>query len=196
MKEFELSQEERRLLQKKDRRIFNKAIITYLRLVFSYVLRISGDINVAQDLSQDTFVKAWKNIQKYDPTRDFKPWLMRIAHNVANDYFRKRKDVPLSELSENESLSYEESTSDGGLEFELSRKEESEKVLQALARLSTIEREILVLHYMEDFSIPQISQILDIPEETARTRLKRARKSFSVTFEPESPSNSVLDSDG
>src|ERR1700761_954795 len=81
---------------------FGELTQRHLRQVYSFALRLVGDSAAAEDISQETFLKAWKSLQKYDESSSkFKTWLLRIARNTAIDYLRKKKHVPLSYFENN-----------------------------------------------------------------------------------------------
>ena len=73
----------------------------YLKPIYSFVYRNVGDQAFAEDITQEVFVKVWKNIKKFDQKRDFKPWIFQIAKNASIDYLRKKKSIPFSRF-ENE----------------------------------------------------------------------------------------------
>lgn len=77
---------------------FTVLVERHLNGVYSYVLRFVGD-EVAEDIVQETFIKAWNNIKKYNAgSSKFKTWLLRIARNTAIDFLRKKKHIPFSEF--------------------------------------------------------------------------------------------------
>src|ERR1700744_165295 len=81
---------------------FGELTQRHLRGVYSFALRLVGDAAAADDISQETFLKAWKSLKKYnEKSRKFKTGWLRIAGNTAIDYLRKKKHVPLSHF-ENE----------------------------------------------------------------------------------------------
>ncbi|MCX6789783.1 MAG: sigma-70 family RNA polymerase sigma factor, partial [Candidatus Gribaldobacteria bacterium] len=68
----------------------------YLKPIYSFVCRNVGDADVAEDITQETFVKMWKNLKKFDQQKNFKSWLFTIAKNSSIDFLRKKKVTPLS----------------------------------------------------------------------------------------------------
>jgi len=81
---------------------YDKIVTKHLPMVYRYIARLTGDQHLAEELSQETFIKAWKNIGKFEAEKPIKPWIMRIARNCAFDSLRKKKTVAFSLLSESE----------------------------------------------------------------------------------------------
>ena len=75
---------------------------TNLKPVFNFLNRLVKNIQVAEDLTQETFIKAWKNLKSYDQKRSFKTWIFTIAKNTAFDYFKKKKTIIWKTTSESE----------------------------------------------------------------------------------------------
>src|SRR3989344_2314066 len=73
----------------------------YLKPIYSFVYGYAGNSQNAEDIAQETFVKAWRNLKKFDQGKSFKTWIFQIAKNTAIDFFKKKKAIPFSEF-ENE----------------------------------------------------------------------------------------------
>lgn len=188
---MESNQYEAKLIEKaKDgsQEAFESLMKQHLPIVYRYTARLTGDQHLAEELSQETFIRAWKNIGRFETGKPIKPWLMRIARNCAFDSLRKKKTVAFSSLSEPEQYRLENIPTENLSPTELmEKKEKKELVKNILDRLSGDEREVLVLHYLEELTVPEIAQILKKPEETVRTRLRRARASFREEKEGNEP---------
>jgi len=171
---------------------YDKIVTKYLPLVYRYIARLTGDRHLAEELSQETFIKAWKNIRQFEADKSLKPWIMRIARNCAFDSLRKKKTIAFSFLSEPEQYRLENIRTESLSPDELvEKKEKKELVEKILSHLSEEEREVLILHYLEELTVPEIAEILKKPEETIRTRLRRARASFREENEPDYDSQNV-----
>jgi len=159
-----------------DERAYGTLLKKYLKPVYNFLRQMVGDPAVLDDLTQDTFIKAWKNIRKFDQKRNFKTWLFTIAKNTAYDYFKKKKTIPFSAFFDEEGKNpLENMATDQILSDEiLERKDfaqELEKILELIPRDYKI---VLVLHYKEDFSLAEIAQILNEPYNTVKSRHSRA----------------------
>lgn len=123
------------------------------------------------DLLQDIFLKAYENIQDFDPKRRFSPWLYRIAHNHFINYLKKRQGQPIN-LFDTDVLIPHETEPEPFMGME-NMKELLDKCLD---QIDAKYREPLVLHYYEDMDYKKISEILRIPVSTVGVRLKRGRE--------------------
>ena len=133
-----------------------------LRLCIIYL----GDLQLAQDAFQETFVKAWKGLDAFRGDSSPKTWLSHIAVNTCHDMLRSgwfgmlKRSKPIEEIAE---LALP--TPDP----------EAAAVREATLRLSSRYREVIVLYYYQGMQISQIAQTLSLPENTVSTRLRRAR---------------------
>lgn len=186
--------------QNGDEVAFAELVKQNLPLAYRYLFRLTGNEATAEDLAQETFISVWKNLSRFDIEKPFRPWLYRIARNCAFDFLRKKNTVPFSYLSEQEQLKLETLPDNSTSPANTAEKHETKAlVTKLLSKLSEIEREILTLHYLDELTVPEISEVLKKPEETIRTRLRRARDAFrEVKTESEPPltPNIVLESIG
>lgn len=169
-----------------DARAFDDLMNRYKRQVFSLIYRMVRNQTDAEDLAQDTFIKAYRNMASYDPAYPFLTWLFKIAHNTCIDFLRARKPQAISVSDDDNPMDIE----DTGLSLEekmenVSRNETVERMLNTLPAGY---REILVLRHKEELSYDEIAESLGIPVGTVKVRLFRARdllknKLVAVGFE-------------
>ncbi|MFA5777202.1 MAG: RNA polymerase sigma factor [Parcubacteria group bacterium] len=155
---------------------FEKLLNKYLKPVFNFVCQLSGDFQAAEDLTQETFVKAWKHIKKFDRERSFKTWIFTIAKNTTYDYFKKKKTIPFSNFVDEEGNNKLENVSDGSIlpDEILERKDIAREMEEKLKEIPEKYRIILTLRYKEDFSLQEISEILKVPYNTVKSGHSRA----------------------
>jgi len=148
--------------------------------ILNYCMRRTGNIELAQDITAETFVKALKNISHFE-WRDvsFSSWLYRIAGNELISYFRKKshKSVSLDYLSESHGLE-PVSTQDLELEFitaqeKLERHKEFLAIREQIDKLDQKYQDVISLRYFADRSIQEIAGILGKPEGTVKSLLHR-----------------------
>jgi RNA polymerase sigma-70 factor (ECF subfamily) len=116
------------------------------------------DAAAAEDIAQEAFLAAVRNLDRFDRSRPFGPWLHRIAVNRAIDWTRARKL-----RAEVEERDVEVSPSEGG----------DERVLPALAQLDPEQRAVIVLRYLLEYTPGEIAELLDLPRGTVNSRLRR-----------------------
>lgn len=158
-----------------DESAFERLLKKYLKRVYNFLYQLTSDKSALDDLTQITFIKAWKNIKKFDKNRGFKTWLFTIAKNTAYDYFKKKKTIPFSNFTDEEGNNKLEKIADENIfPDELLMRADATNVLEKkLQELPEHYRLILTLHYKEDFSLSEIAEILKIPYNTAKSQHQR-----------------------
>jgi RNA polymerase sigma-70 factor, ECF subfamily len=136
-----------------------------------YVRRILGRQSAAaEDVVQEVFIKAYVNLNDYDRTRPFAPWLYRIAHNEAVSHLRRKNVEPELIGGEDGELLLSKAVADSGATLMPGLRAGLER---AFAALDPKYREVLVLRYLEDKDYEEISDILAMPPGTVAIRIKR-----------------------
>ena len=163
---------------------FEPIVREYEAPLVSLLYRISGDWEEARDLAQETFLKAWRRIYTYDPTRSFRNWLFAVARNLHRDLYRHRRTIPahVAFASDRSGQLPDPQLSPEGA---LIVKERRERVWRALERLNPRDRQILVLKEIEDLRYTDIAHLLDIPEGTVASRIYHARRALKEVWERE-----------
>lgn len=134
------------------------------RRIFNYLLRLTGNREDAMDISQETFLKAYQNLNKLDDPARFSSWLFRIAHNEAYSLLRKAK--PEGEITVE--------PASGEMSGRMFPMETSLAVQSALSRLSPDQREAVALKVYQGFKFDEMARILDCPVSTVKSRLYTA----------------------
>ena len=159
---------------------FNLLVSRWEKRVYNYLLRITANREDALDLTQDTFLKAYQNLRKLDDPGRFAPWLYRIAHNEAYSMFRKRK--PETDVDSLAPEATETKITVGGssvFPIELSL-----AVASALDRLSTDQREAVVLKIYQGFKFEEMAEILSCPVSTIKSRVYTALELLKIELAP------------
>jgi RNA polymerase sigma-70 factor (ECF subfamily) len=172
-------------------------ISRYLKPVYNFAYRLAGNNKEeAEDITQETFFKMWRNLKKYRPSENFKTWLFTIARNTAYDRLRKKKSkssfVVFSDF-DTEGAFFEESLADtepiADEIFILA--ETRELLMQAISELSPQFREVLILHYDHELTFDEIGKILHEPPNTVKSRHRRAIEALRSIFDaPKAPQSS------
>lgn len=170
-----------------DESAFAELTHRHLGGVYSFILRFVGSAHDAEDITQDTFLKAWKSLKKYNPSASkFKTWLFRIARNSAIDFLRKKKHIPFSQFeTESGANMLTETVADAEeLPDALLMKLEDAKELHAtLEELPPKAREILLLYYTNDLTFEEIGEMLGEPANTVKSRHRRALQALRKILE-------------
>jgi RNA polymerase sigma-70 factor (ECF subfamily) len=161
-------------LQQKDEEAVKIFLNEFKIPLYNYVYRMVYSREDAEDILQEVFLKIFKNIKRIDFSKNYKSFIYQVARNSTFDFLKKRKDK--NELDEEvmgtEDASYEK----------MEAKDRIEKALQGITRE---EREMILLKYIENFKISEISKILKIPENTVKVRIFRAIKKMGKYIQEE-----------
>jgi RNA polymerase sigma-70 factor (ECF subfamily) len=155
---------------------FSDLLDAYLKPTYNFLYRFTGDAAATDDLTQETFIKAWKNMKRFDRSKNFKTWLFTIAKNTAFDYLKKKKAIPFSSFTNEEGNNYLENIGEEvALPDELlERADLAREFTGKLKQLPKQYELILVMRYKDDFSLMEIADILDLPYNTVKSQHVRA----------------------
>ncbi|MFZ2303379.1 MAG: RNA polymerase sigma factor [Minisyncoccia bacterium] len=169
-----------------DTEALTEIVARNIGLVYRYALRMTKDIEQAEDITQETFVKLWRNIHKFDTEKNFRTWILGIAHNTAIDFLRKRKISVFSDFdTKDERNAITDTLADiAPLAPEIFEKEETKKLLDsALEQISPMHHEVLALYYEEDLTFNEIGEILNKPLNTVKSQYRRALEELRKILE-------------
>lgn len=173
-----------------DKNAFYELYRRYEGKIFNYVYRFLGDRGKADEVTQDTFLLVYRHLHQYKPGNSAGPWIYRIAQNAARRYLRSEKhrksDVSLDEVKADSETTLLDSLEMKGVgpEHEIRTKEFHEAIQKAIDGLPDKYRAVLILHDIEGVAYEEIQRILQIPYQTAATRLARARILFRQAIDP------------
>ncbi len=163
---------------------FRLLVERYQRPILSLIARMVDDRSLAEDLAQETFVKAYRKLGTFDPNRKLSSWLFKIAHNTTLDHLRRGRL---------ETVNLEATTAGGDESWEVLRADEAEepdhraersqlmaRLDAALGRLKPGYREILLLRFKEGLAYHEIAEVTGLAMGTVKVRLHRARKRLAA----------------
>jgi len=162
---------------------FHEIVRRFERPVLSLIVRMVRDPTVAEDLAQETFVKAYRHLDRYDPRRKLASWLFKIAHNTTFDHLRRKhpETVPLEAEDGDEEtwevLAAPEITEPDRL---VESAEAMAALEEALGTLAPRYREILLLRFREGLSYQEVADVIGVPMGTMKIQLHRARKALAA----------------
>lgn len=169
-------------VKKGDQNAFAEIVELFKDKVYQLCYRMVGNAHDAEDIAQEAFIRAYVNINSYDINRKFSTWLYRIATNLSIDRLRKRKpDYFLdAEIEGTEGLTmYSQISSDELQPDEMVESLEfQEWIQQEINELPVMYRSVIVLKYIEELSLKEIGEILDLPIGTVKTRIHRGREAL------------------
>lgn len=168
-----------------DEEAFRTLIKRHMNGVFCCAVSFCHDSEMAEDITQETFVKVWKNIGSYDPKYAFSTWISAIAKNTALDFMKKKSSFPFSSFENQDALLLEA----GGISdiFNSGSTINSDPAAKlsvdaALNKLSNKDRSIIGLHYEQGYTFEEIGKKMDKPMNTVKTWHRRAIQRLRSNF--------------
>jgi RNA polymerase sigma-70 factor (ECF subfamily) len=156
-----------------DTQAFGVLIHRYRKMVIGVAYRVCGNIELAEDMAQETFIRVWDKLSSFRPEGNFRGWICRIAANLTIDTLRRQKPtVDIEKVVAG-------STDDGPERVALKR-ERAAAVRAAILKLPPQTRTTLVLREYQGFSYQEIADALDVPLGTVKSRLSDARRRLKI----------------
>ncbi len=166
--------------RKGDEQAFRALLVKYERAVFSICLRMVRNREQAEDLAQESFMKVFAMLERYNPSYAFSSWLFKITSNLCIDSIRKRKldtlplDQPIQSAAGEFSRQYESREDDP--EKTMIGREKMERLKEAIESLPPHYRIMILLRHQQDLSYEEIAETLEVPLGTVKARIHRARE--------------------
>lgn len=158
---------------KRNTQAFEVLYERYSALMFRFFYRMLWQNNeIANDFTQDIFLKVIEKANTFDTSRNFKSWIYSIAANMCKNAYRNKKTI---ETIDNQSFEYNEN-----IVFNLDMERYETHLAKAIDELSPMHRECFVLRFLEDLSVKEIALIAAIPEGTVKSRLHFATKKIAA----------------
>jgi len=163
-----------------DRRAFAELVDLYKDKIYHHAYRMLGNRQEAEDVSQDTFLRLYNNLHRYDETQKFSTWIFRICTNLCIDRLRKRRptyslDAEVTDGEGNDYYAMMPSDEDTP-EKQVIVSETQQSIRKAVETMPEKYKSIVMLRYLQDMSLQEISDVLDMPVTTIKTRLHRGRE--------------------
>lgn len=147
--------------------------------VYGYLVYMTRDTSLAEDLSQEVFLRMFLHLDKFRGEAKVRTWALRIARNVFLSYAKKKRPC----LLEEQEWEPEADVNRNLPEEEMLRKEEAQRVRECMMCLGEQERTVLLLRDFEELSYEEVAKIMNLTTEVVKSRLYRARKKFRRIYE-------------
>lgn len=160
---------------------FTRIVETYQTPVYNLCYRMLGEAEAAEDAAQETFLRVFQHLNRYDRKRPFATWLLSIAAHYCIDRLRRRRLFVFSmdEADESDAGFELPDPASPDPEAELSRKEERDRLHHLLRNLDAVDRAAIVMRYWHDFSEAEIADALNLSVSAVKSRLHRARRALA-----------------
>jgi RNA polymerase sigma factor (sigma-70 family) len=155
---------------------FETLVQRYKSKVYTTIYLVVKDQYVAEDLTQDTFIKAVETLRsgRYNEEGKFLPWILRIGHNMAIDYFRREKRYPSVVFEDGTGVFNSLDFAEDAFESVQIKREVHEHLREMIKRLPDVQREVLVMRHYEDLSFQEIAEATGVSINTALGRMRYA----------------------
>ncbi len=161
---------------------FTYLVETYQKPVYNLCYRMLGEAEAAEDAAQETFLKAYQNLARYDRERSFATWLLSIAAHYCIDRLRRKRFSSFSIDEDEEGQTEISDSSAPDPEDEAIKKQVRERMQDCLQSLEPVDRAAIILRYWQDYSEVEIAQALKLTVPAVKSRLHRARKALADTW--------------
>ncbi len=173
--------------QRGDQDAFTMLVETYQKPVYNLCYRMLGEPEAAEDAAQETFLRAFQHLARYDTGRSFATWLLSIAAHYCIDRLRRRR-LNVFSIDEDEESDYElPDASALSPEHESVRREERDHLHRLLTSLEATDRAAIILRYWHDYSEQEIADTLSLTVSAVKSRLHRARRALGSLWERSMP---------
>lgn len=168
---------------------FTRLVETYQKPVYNLCYRMLGEAEAAEDAAQETFLRVYQHLHRYDRKRPFPTWLLSIAAHYCIDRLRRRKFALFSiDQDDDESAAFELPDPDSpDPEAESVKREDRDRLHGLLRSLDTTDRAAIVMRYWHGFSEVEIAESLHLTVSAVKSRLHRARRELAGLWQSETP---------
>ena len=157
-------------------------VLAHQEAVFRLAYLLLGDPDDAEDTAQETFLRAWNHLQRFDQTRPLRPWLLSIAANLARNR-RRSAGRYLAALTR----AFRTEPSPPSVEEKSTQTMEANDLWKAVQRLNLPDQQIVYLRYFLDLSVSETAEVLQVAEGTVKSRLSRALEKLRAIIQQDFP---------
>lgn len=170
-----------------DERAFSQIVREYQEPIRKFFLvQTGGNEYLSDELSQETFIKVWQNLNSFHQLASFSTWLYRVAYNTWIDHLRRTRQY-LQNLDFEDTLEEAETTLQTDAFDHLVSKERQQWVVQSVAQMCDPAKTVLSLFYLQDLSVRNISNIMNISQDNVRAILTRGRRKLKIILQQNNP---------
>jgi len=155
---------------------------TYQQAVFRLAYLLLGDPDDAEDIAQETFLRAWNHLKRFDPTRPLKPWLLSITANLSRNR-RRSAGRYLAALTR----AFRDEPAPASVEEKSTQYMEANDLRKAVQNLNEPDQQVVYLRYFMDLSVAETAEVLQVAEGTIKSRLSRALEKLRAIIKREFP---------
>lgn len=168
-----------------DQAAYRLLVQRYEGPVYALVRRMVRDEELARDLAQEAFIRAFRKLDQFDIDRKFSSWLFRIANNLCIDHFRRRKldTVPLVRGTGDQEETWDLPDTESSPAEAFSDRERSRRLLAAVEALPVTYRAVILMRHQQGLAYDEIAEALEVPLGTIKARIHRAHRLLKEKLE-------------
>ncbi|MFH1700964.1 MAG: sigma-70 family RNA polymerase sigma factor [Candidatus Zixiibacteriota bacterium] len=161
---------------KGDKNAFTELVREYQNRIFGFVMRMTANREAALDLTQDTFLAAWQNLNGFRQDAQFSSWLFQIAANKTKNYLKKAKrELPLPD-------DFDTPSSEESPHGKIVNKESGQKIMEVVTDLPPRQKLVFNMRYYEQMKFNEIAEVLEISASAAKTNYAEALKKLKISM--------------
>lgn len=157
-------------------------MLTHQDAVFRYAYLLLGDPDDAEDIAQETFLRAWKHLKRFDAMRPLRPWLLSIANNLASNRRRSAGRYFAALMR-----AFRDDSTTTAIEDGSAKNLDAVALRNAVQKLSPADRQIIYLRYFLDLPVSETAQVLQVAEGTVKSKLSRALEKLRTVIQRDFP---------
>ena len=165
-----------------DAAAWESLMMVHQQTVFRFAYLLLGDPDDAEDIAQESFLRAWKHLKRFDSTRPLRPWLLSITANLAHNR-RRSAGRYIAALMR----AFQDEPTSSGIEEKSVKNLEASELWQAVKNLNLADQQIVYLRYFLDLPVAETAQVLQVAEGTVKSRLSRALEKLRNIIQQDFP---------
>ncbi|MDQ0257377.1 RNA polymerase sigma-70 factor (ECF subfamily) [Evansella vedderi] len=166
---------------------FDELYFEYSDRIYSYIFLMVGEKETAEDLTQETFVKMYRNLDQFEGDSKFSTWLISIARNCTIDYLRKQRPVFLWPFEK-----FSQVTSTETIELQVTTDETIKELYKQISTLKRSHKEVIILRKIQELSVKETAEILGWSEGKVKMMTHRAMEKLRLQMKGEVEANGPL----
>ena len=179
---MDISEESRRIVRilDGDRNAYAGIVDDYKTPIYNLAYRMTGNPDDAEDLAQETFLRAYEGLKGFDIHKPLFPWLYTIALNLIRNHLRKKRPLQIDQIEQAYAMPNQQTLIDP--EKRLDQRQSADRIFQAVQKLPLTLREAIVLRYYQELPFKELADLLNISLSAAKMRVYRALEVLSRTM--------------
>ena len=171
--------------KKQSETIFRDLVSEHGEKIYNLALMKSSERAMAEDICQETFIRVYKGLPNFRDDANIGTWIYRIALNVCHSMLKKESGIQNREVEIDDAYFSELTDEDGDVQTIHDTMNQKESIRQAIASLPPLQADAITLYYLKEFQYSEVADIMNIPLNTVKSHLRRAKENLRRTIPQE-----------